>query len=345
MAIDFPTSPATNDRYIATNGWLYFYADSGWTTYASTISPNPFSSNQFRYRSIYTRGYVAAGYANSTPWTNVNRTQHATDITTNLGDILDRAAGYVDGGYSDYNAYIYGMSNGINTGANSTYTSSYSLTTEAGRTHSTSWDTTTTRTDCGVLLNASLTVAYIAAGGTANTDKHNYVTETMYVAGTAPAQSSVASYAAAFFGETKGWIAGTGTASFLFTTETWTNGGLTFGTEGHSKALGTKHGFAYGHNGGNTATAVIYKWNDTTGATLRTDLSTPDASGEENFEIGQDKGYCLGNYNGVQNNNSYKVNYLTDAIAAMGADTMPKGHTGMSSAANSSASAYRLGGL
>lgn len=347
MAIDFPSSPSVGTQYVSPLGFVYLYdSSSSWTTLGDTQASNPFL-NSFKYRTIYTRGYTLAGYAAGTPWSNVNRTHHATDMTTNLGDIMDRSAGYIDGGYSDYNAYTYGMSNGINTGNNSTWTSSVSMATEAGRTHDTNWDTKTTRADCAVLLNPSLTIGFITGGGTLNTDKHNYVTELMMVVGSAPANPSVsaAGAAAACFGATKGWAVASAVANFTFVTETWVNAGMTNGSDGHSKMLGTKHGFAYGHSAGNTGTAVITKWNDTTGATISAATSSPDNSGEENFQIGQNWGYCLGSYNGGYSTNTYKINYLTDVVTAMGSDTQPKGHSGLCSGAPASASSLVVGGL
>ena len=59
--------------------------------------------------------------------------------------------------------------------------------------------------------------------------------------------------------------------------------------------------------------------------------------------MGSYKGYCLGHYNGAQNNNSYKWNYLTDSYADGGSSMQPKGHDGMSSASN--ASAYTFNNL
>lgn len=338
-------------EYVSPSGVLYVSDGTSYTTTGDSL-PNNVFTNLYKYRTIYTRGYLGGGYKNSTPWRNINRTAHSTDITTNLGDVLDRSSGYIDGGWSDYYGYLYVMMNGINqswgSGVTGTYVSSYNLTTETGRTNSTNWHLKTNRYEPGCIINSTLTIAYITAGGSTATDKHNYVTETMYVAGSVAANPSVsADQAAVIFGETKGWVAaGGGVASIDFATETWTNGGMAFtGTDGHSKALGSKHGHAYGKNAGNTATTQVHKYNDTTGSTIRNDIYTPESSGEENFQQGQNWGYCVGHYNGVQNNNTYKQNYLTDIITSMGADCQPKGHDGASSAGCSSASALLLGGV
>jgi hypothetical protein len=59
--------------------------------------------------------------------------------------------------------------------------------------------------------------------------------------------------------------------------------------------------------------------------------------------MGMRKGYCLGNYNGNQNNQTFKVNYMNDGHNYMGNTTEPKGHSGMSSAHCASASSVTSG--
>lgn len=353
MAFDFPSTPATSDQFIAPTGLVYLYDSSGtWTLSGNTVPSNPFS-NSFRYRTIYTRGYIGAGYRNSTPWRNVNRTVHTTDITTNLGDILDRNSAYIDGGWSDFYGYLYVMGNNILQqswagGTPVTWVSSYNMATEVGRTHDSAWDTKDSRYEPGCIINSNLTIGYITGGGSTATDKHNYVTDTMYSSGAVGANPSVsAQQTAVLFGEYRGWVAASAVAYLVFSTETWTNGEMSWtGTDGHSKGLSTKLGHGYGKNAGNTATTTVTKYNDITGATINASAATtPDSSGEENFQVGQNWGYCLGQYNGVQNNLTYKQNYFTDSITAMGSDTQPKGHDGASSAGSGTASAYLLGGL
>ena len=344
MALDFPSSPTTGTQFVSPTGPLYIYdAGGSWITSYDTITPNP-TTNLFKYRTIFTHGYALGGYKDASPWKNVNRTVHATDTTTNLGDKLDYGAAYVDGGYSDYNAYVYGVADAFD-GA-STWTTSMSMATESNRAHNTNWDTKTTRSDVACMVNASSTMGYITAGGSTATDKHNYVSDTMYVLGSAAAgPTGGTSYGgtAEWHGETKGWVWASGGANFTFSNETWTAGGTTVGTDGWGKALSSKHGYAYVKNGGNTVTSA-YKLNDTSGAQIRIDLNF-DNSGEENYQMGQNWGYCVGHYNGVQNNNTYKVNYLTDAYTVMGAGAQPKGHDGMSSASTAPASAAVLGTL
>jgi hypothetical protein len=96
---------------------------------------NTVISSGFQYRSIFTHGFLAAGYKNSNPWRSVNKTWHATDITLYCGEQLDRAGGYIDGMFSDYNGYVTGTA--WNEGSQSdarVHTSSINLHNGAART-------------------------------------------------------------------------------------------------------------------------------------------------------------------------------------------------------------------
>lgn len=300
----------------------------------------------YRYRTIYTRGYVSGGYQNSSPWRNVNRTVHYTDTTTNLGDLLDQAASYTDGGMSDYHQYVYCIADAF-MGSSAT-TASVNMANETGRRLNASMNTTQSGNDVGVILNANLTLAWIL-GGSNTIDKHNLVTEVMFTAGSGGTNVGTAGdYVCTWYGRLYGWVkhsnSGNRNHKIEFATETWSSAGLTVGTDGWGKALPTKEGFAYVKNGGNVTTSC-YRVDDSTGTNLQTNLSTPDNCGEENFETGQDHGYCLGNYTSVQNNNSWKILHSNHSMTRLGAASEPKGHGGMSSAACASASAQVLGGF
>lgn len=343
MAYDFPSSPSNGTLSIQSGG-LYIYANGSWNMSAEGLGVlNPYS-NIFRYRTIFTRGYTAAGYKNASPWANVNRTVHSTDVTTNLGDQLSRSGAYLDGGFSDYYQYIYGLANSYS--AAETYCSSVNMATEVGRSYDSNMNLKSSRVNHVAIMNGNLSVAYITAGNTTATDKHDYITEVMYAAGTAPANPSVTYTSTKMLGETRGWVIGSGASAYLtFATETWTNYGNFNGTDGYSKVMSSKWGYGYGKSGTNTATTAVTKYNDTTGSSSGVVCYTPDYGGEENMQMGQNQGYQLGNYNGAQNNNAYKISYITDALTAGGSDMQPKGHDGMSSGCCASAASSVLGGL
>jgi hypothetical protein len=122
---------------------------------------------------------------------------------------------------------------------------------------------------------------------------------------------------------------------FWWNTETWCSWAHAPGGDGWKKIMSTMIGHMYVGTGNNNQNGM-QKNDDTTGISTRgLDFGR---TGEENYQMGMRKGYMLGNYNGSQNNNTYKVNYNTDQYNNLGGTTEPKGHGGMSSAHCASAS-------
>ena len=109
--------------------------------------------------------------------------------------------------------------------------------------------------------------------------------------------------------------------------------------------MSSKWGYGYGKSGSNTATTAVTKYNDTSGTSIGVVCYSPDYGGEENMQTGQNQGYQLGNYNGAQNNNAYKISFVNDVLTAGGCDMQAKGHDGMSSGCCASAASSVLGGL
>lgn len=344
MAIDFPASPTTGDEFLSEEGHIYKYDGASWETSFSI-------SDLFRYRTIYSRGYVSGGYKSSSPWSNVNKTIHATDITSNLGDILTAAASYKTGGFSDYNHYIYGVSNNHN-GASVTV-NAIDMATDVNRGTNTSWNLKFSRTDAEALMNPSLTLSYICGGGSGNVDKHNLTTEVMYSTGAIAATigGGTNNGFGAFFGEFYGWLSkGTAVGSnvrLTWSTETWTSDLITWATDGQPKGLSSKHGYGYGSTGTYSGSSTMYKFSDITGGTAVSSYTRPSGNhGEENMQVGQNWGYMLGAYDGGtlgQHNVTEKYYYTSDTATTMGADTQPKGHDGMSSGCCGTASDLLLG--
>lgn len=342
MAFSFPSSPSIGDSYASPTGVMYFW-DGSWTVSGNTQTSNPFQ-NSFLYRTVYTKGYMLGGYKGGSPWRNVNKTIHATDLTANLGDVLSRAASYVGGGFSDYSAYMYPSGGSHN--ASTTVVEAMNMLTEVAKALDSNMYMKTSRNDAEGLLTPALTAAYIAGGGSTAIDKHNYVTETMYAAGTAPAAplaGGTNNGLGAIFGEFKAWISQGAGSSLTWATETWATGGMSWGTSGQPKGLSSKHGYGYGSIGSYDGNVNVYKFSDVTGTNVAT-LVRAKKSGEENWQIGQNWGYQLGAYDGAaQTNDAAKIHYLTDTLTAMGADTQPKGHDGASSGTCATGAAVFVG--
>ena len=113
-----PTPSATNNGApLMNDGTNMFFSYPG-------VS-NATAGTGWRYRTILTHGYIAAGYKGYNPWRSVNKTWHLTDTTIYCGEQVDRAGAYLDGTFSDYNGYIHGTSDTWQGSA--THTSSYNL--------------------------------------------------------------------------------------------------------------------------------------------------------------------------------------------------------------------------
>lgn len=342
MALSFPSSPSTGNQYIAPTGVVYVW-DGSWTTTGDTQASNPFA-NSFLYRTIYTKGYMSGGYKSGSPWKNVNKTIHATDITTNLGDKLTYNSSYIGGGFSDFNTYIYPSTGQV--GGSGTTVESMSMTSETMLTLDSARYLKTSRSDCEALMTPALTAAYIVGGGTTAVDRHNFVTDVMYSAGTAPASplaGATVGAVAVFFGEFKAWITQGAGSSFTWVTETWATGGMSWASDGQPKGWSSKHGHGYGGVGSYPGSSYLYKFSEATGTNLAT-VNRNKTNGEENIQIGQNWGYMIGAYDGAgQNNDAARLNYLTDTYTALGSDSQPKGHDGASSGASATGAAVFVG--
>jgi len=287
---------------------------------------------------IITHGFVAGGYKDSSPWRNVNRTNHSTDITTNLGDKMSEAASYSDGANSDLYFYVYAIANAFMGSSATTW--SMNMTNEASRGGATaSWNMTVSRNDLGTMVDYEHAGAkvYIVGGGNAATDRFDLKTETMATSAQRPQNSATSNdFTATSEGRFRGWHKTGSTAqSFTWSTETYASWTTSPGSDGWGKALSSYKGYSYMKNGGNL-NATLVKYNDDTGAQISS-FGVQNA-GEENYQSGANKGYCLGHYNGAQNNNTYKVSYVNDVANDL--SSTPGGNAGMSSA--SLASAYSI---
>ena len=64
------------------------------------------------FKGVVVRGYTLAGYQNSVAYKRVARTEHASNTTTNLGDILSYFDGYTASGSSGVFAYTFNSYSG-----------------------------------------------------------------------------------------------------------------------------------------------------------------------------------------------------------------------------------------
>jgi hypothetical protein len=411
-------TPTSTDAgaMLVNNGSNSYFAYPGNTA-------NTPQGSALQYRSLFTHGYVAGGYKGSSPWRNVNKTWHATDITFSVGEQLDRAMAYGDGTFSDFNAYVHGTINAFS--GSSSHTSSYNLHTgvarqkgmqvwdynatstaagawntgtsfyrptnatsgagdgifgsstvpfgylgtdpahdgagvaygaaatwstgsEASATDSTiksaqgvgGWDTSTAIDYHGCSVDQMNQIGYVHGGGGTTTHRLHFPTEIMYTTTAQPVSSSMTT---CNFGSTAAFVFTDNSSNgvfyqyvFNFANQSFTqfNNGNLSNQSSWYKAVSSKLGWHYKANGDS-----LIKFSDSTYSTLSSFAKSYSSASEENGEMGQSWGYFLGNYNGQQNNQTMKIQYLSDSCTSLGFASMPKGHFGMSSAACASAAA------
>jgi len=331
----------------------------------------------WRYRSIYTHGYLAAGYKGSNPWRSVNKTWHATDSTLYCGEQISGPQSYCDGFYSDYNGYIQAGPTGRAFNAGGDWMASYGLAngtirmftadgfSSAGLSYGyqgndpkneglTYGSGGFTNHVGGMRLSTSIVDAcgtqdikgqggWMNGGGTSTTHRMHFPTEVMYTGW----DSGNSGRGTAAAGESRGYFQWTGT-NYKYVTwsnSTWTSNwpqGGGWGKDNHCKIQSTKWGHHY-IGTGNNVTSGKARFSDATGATLA-NFSKVRSYGEDNPMDGQDWGYIMGHYDGQQNNHTIKQTHSSDSEVTLGANAMPKGHYGQSSGACSTAAATVIGG-
>lgn len=290
----------------------------------------------FLYRTIITTSYVCGGYQNSTPWLNVNRMTHSTDVCTNLGNQIPDYMSYVSGASNLTKGFAFGSGGGWS-GA-------------TGAMHAFNMATETSGGYIGAMRNSRDLAAvgffehyfaYIGGGGTGDMDVFNLTTEAMYSSNMGPDMSGgddggamcdeTAAYMYTSSGQIKLYFAtvvGQTTPSPGYTT---TDTGIR-GAHGQQRGISSKVGKGYAGNEGSWGGGYnLRRFSFPTDVQYGTSPKPIGNSGEENFDMGQDKQYMFGMHDGAQNNRGWRFNYATDSGYELGAGSVRTGVPGGSS--------------
>ena len=318
-----PTSPETGSLYLeqGTSGsFMTVYTGinnnaDGWVRISSQVGTNV----QFKYRQIINYSYLAGGYKNSSPWKNAHKTVNATDQTTHIGELLDYPANYTSGGCSDYIFFVWSVNtNSAHHGPTDvldTYTSAINMSTDTNYAHNNKFDSLFNRSDCGTLFKETET-AYIFGGGSATTEKFDLRNETIMTGyNLIGSGAHTGEGASGFSDEWYGYGYGSdGGFKMNFANETFLSS-TKWGAHGQQKGISSKVGKGYaGNEGSYNGGYNLRRFDLKTDTNIGTVVKPHQNCGEENFTMGQDWQYMLGNYDGTgQNNTSWKFYYATDS--------------------------------
>jgi hypothetical protein len=298
-------------------------------SYANNYSERYYDINlsvPFAYRQIITVGYTQAGYANSSTWTDSQKTVGANDTTTLLAGNQEASHNYQMSAHNYTRSFTYGAS-GTHCGAASNIIA-FNMRTETNNTSGYTRSYPVSQNNCSTLMN-EFYYAWISSPATASVYEHNMTTET--ITGAVPGMSLSNPLVGGNW-DGYGWWGPSG-ATMNYATRTNTSGRGGQGGDAQCKVLMNKQRYQYAGREG----CPNSNWRRSDMTTATTSDSAPGKyynSGEENHTTVQDWGYCVGYYGPAGHvNTSYKFVYATEANSGSTSSLDCKGgHPGNSSA-------------
>jgi len=334
-----PTSPSVGSLFLETSpsgSFMMVYTaisnnDDGWERISSQQSANL----AFKYRQVIAYSYLAGGYKDSSPWRNVHKTVNSTDQTTHLGQLLDYPASYTSGACSRTIFFVWSINDdGAWKGPDSvhgTRTGAINMSNETTYAHQTKFNISTARSDCGT-MHKETEFAWIFSGGSTTVDKFNLTNEALmtgYNLTTINASDGGSAFSDENYGY--GWVNSTGN-KLAFATDTFSSTTM-WSAHAQQKGISSKNGRGYcGNEGSYNGGYNLRRWTTSNDTNIGTVAKPHQNCGEENFTMGQDWQYMLGNYDGSgQNNTSWKFTYATDTGVVNPSGLAPGVNAGTSS--------------
>ena len=321
-------SGTSAQRPAAENGMIRYNTDISVTEYYANGTWVPMTV-PFKERTIITASYMMGGYKDSSAWSNINRTMSATDTTVNLGDgAQERAHNYQPGTCSLTRAYVFGAANAHATAT--TYVTAYNMVSEAKVVIAKNM--AASRLYSGIVFQEHYR-AWVSGGSSAAIEEFDMSTETFSTQG--PTWSTASTWAMSH--ENQGLFFTDESANiWTFATRTISSRGGTAPSAHHQqKTVNSKGNFCYAGNEGTYNAGYNLRRTNMVINTTSGSVAKPRGNcGEENYTMGQDHQYMIGNYDGGgQNNGSWKFNYSTESGWNGNSSLEPKGHLGASSGA------------
>ena len=305
---------------------------NGWGNYLNTQGFKDLTSSGalWRYRQIINVCYTFAGYKSGSPWKSVHRTYHHNDQSANLGDNLDYPGSYTSGGNNATTYFLFSTPTDNAHSTSSSRMSAFHMYNETSKSHNSAFDMYNSRMDLGTVFKEH-EVLYIFGGGpgSANVDKFNMTTECRQ--GNL-GLSALTTQCSAFSDKDYGYAWDNGGGRKMNYSNDTAASSTQWGQHGQQKGIPSKHRLGYGGNEGEYSGGYTYRQWNLTNDTNAGNVGRPrQNNGEENFSMGQDWQYMMGEYNGLQNNGSHKWYYASSTGVADPSGTAPTAHAGQSS--------------
>ena len=289
----------------------------------------------FKYRTVITTSYVMCGYKSSTPYNNANRMVHSTDVMTDLGNIMAYTTSYSCGAPSRTKSWVFGAANAHSTASVNCIALNHA--TETGVAYSSANNMTSGRNDAGAAFKET---EYCHVTSNTTSDKFNFTTDTSAAGLTGIIANGSHDGVQALCDQNKAGLYGDGTGQMLtFATDTvgadfLDSAAAIVGVHTQQKPINSKDRKGYFGNEGSYNGGYNYRVLDLNTNTLsRIVTKVMTNMGEENYDMGQEHQYCMGHYDGAQNNRGHKFFYTTDSGYELGAGSVRTGIPGGSSGA------------
>ena len=265
---------------------------------------------QWKFRQVINVAYTGGGYKDGSPWRQIHRTNCATHQTTNLGIQMDHPGSYISGACSDTTFFLWSTPSDNSHFTPSSRTSAFHMYNESSKSHNSVFNTYSDRNDSGTSFKETY-LSFHGGGDRSNMEVFNLATEARQSNNGGDLRSG--STNSAFSDKDQGyhWA---DSAGWKVNHQTFSvSGSSHWSAHGQQKGMPTKIRLGYcGNEGSYSGGYNLRRWNLTNDSNTGTFSKYRANCGEENFTMGQDWGYMIGNYDGAQNNGTWLQYYHTD---------------------------------
>jgi len=245
---------------------------------------------------------------------------------------MDHPGSYISGACSDTTFFLWSTPSDNSHFTPSSRTSAFHMYNESSKSHNSVFNTYSDRNDSGTSFKETY-LSFHGGGDRSNMEVFNLATEARQSNNGGNLQSG--STNSAFSDKDQGyhWA---DSAGWKVNHQTFSvSGSSHWSAHGQQKGMPTKVRVGYcGNEGSYSGGYNLRRWNLTNDSNTGTFSKHRSNCGEENFTMGQDWGYMIGNYDGAQNNGTWQQYYHTDSRTD---------HSGLQPSANAGQSSGHCG--